>query len=167
MYRTDPVLNGLGLGTMDDNATSVIERLLGGAFEATTVSRSLSSYVLTVLLDLCVALDEQNLYEDVLADARALGITPCTTEVCAGATETYRRVGGPVVPVPRLQCSEGGSRSPDISRATELDPEAVLLLTAACRSRHEIATVVDLGLTDKDSTSSADSTLRRKQLPRI
>ncbi|WP_168443163.1 restriction endonuclease [Microbacterium sp. K35] len=150
MDRTDPAFNGLGLGTMDDNPRSVVERLLGGVLEATTLSRSLSSYVLTVLLDICVALDEQDLYRDVLSDARALGITPCTTKVRSDAAETYQRAGGPVIPVPRLEYREDGSKSPDASRATELDAEAVLLLTAACRSRHDLAAVVSLAPADED-----------------
>lgn len=108
------------------------------------------SYVLTVLLDICVALDEQDLYRDVLSDARALEITPCTTKVRADAAETYQGAGGPVIPVPRLEYREDGSKSPDTSRATELDAEGVLLLTAACRSRHDLATVISLAPADED-----------------
>lgn len=142
--RSDPALNGLGLGTMDESPQEVVERLLGGALESTALARSLSSYVLTVLLDLCVALDELDLYRDVLSDSRALGLTPCTTKILTNATETYRRAGGPVQPVPRVEYRSDGSKHPDTSRTTELNAEAVMLLTASCRSRHDIKTLTSL-----------------------
>lgn len=73
-----------------------------------------------------------------------------SSKVRADAAETYRRARGPVIPVPRLQYREDGSKSPNTSRATELDAESVMLLTAAWRSLHDVAAVMSLAPADED-----------------
>lgn len=137
MDRHDPERGGLGLGNITEKPPHVVERLLGGYLAVTNVPRSQSSYVLTVLLDLCLALGENRLFNDVLADAQSFRITPCTTTV-GSKTETFRRGGGPVHPVPYLDYGpERGTASQPPSNVCWSATD-VLLLVASCRSRHYI-----------------------------
>lgn len=135
MERHDHAHAGLGLGSMDETPREVVERLLGGSLESTTVSRSQSTYVLTVLLDLCISAEERELFEAVHNDAKALRLTPCSTSA-GKRTEVFRRAGGPVRPVPRITYEADGSATPEREQDSGWPPLETLLLTASCRSRH-------------------------------
>lgn len=134
--RSDPALGGLGLGLMEESPREVVERLLGGSSEATHPSRTLTSYVLTVILDLCLAAGYVDLYRDVLADSRTLRVTPDTTAVARGKRETFRRAGGPVQIVPRIEYGPDGPTYPTLPAESGWPPADTILLTATCRSRH-------------------------------
>lgn len=114
MNRSDPDKVGLGLGTLEESPRAVVERLLGGALASSSLVLNRSTYLLTVLLDLCLALNQIGLLADVLADARALRLTACTTTVPA-ESETFRRVGGAVIPVPRVEYTTNGRTYPQSS----------------------------------------------------
>lgn len=141
--RSDPSKHGLGLGSMDESPRAVIDRLLGGALESNTVTRTYSSYVLTVVLDLCLALGDTSLYDDVCADAGTLRITPRATSV-RGKPEMFHRGGGAVMPVPRLAYDTGGAVTPKLAADAGLPAPDTMLLVAACRSRHYTAAVTNL-----------------------
>lgn len=133
--RSDPSQAGLGLGSMYEPPREVVERLLGGWLESTNVSRSQSSYVLTVILDLCLSTQQSDLFSAVRTDADALRLTPYTTSV-GKRPDTFRREGGPVRPVPRIAYDTDGSVTPPRKRDSGWSPRDTLLLTASCRSRH-------------------------------
>lgn len=133
--RSDPAKAGLGLGSIDESPRIVVERLLGGWLESTTLSRAQSSYVLTVILDLCLGVGESDLFAAVRSDAEALRLTPSSSSV-GGRPETFRRAGGPVRPVPRISYEADGSATPQRERDSGWPALDTLLLTASCRSRH-------------------------------
>lgn len=135
MDRHDPELDGLGLGSMEDAPISVVQRLLGGLLDATDLTISRSSYVLTVVLDLALELEELELYSDILADANALQLTPLTTTV-GTRPENFRRAGGAVIPLPWLEYGTSGRVRPDLPRESPWTADDALLLMASCRSRH-------------------------------
>nr|WP_244630544.1 MULTISPECIES: hypothetical protein [unclassified Microbacterium] len=140
--RSDPALNGLGLGTMDEAPLSVTSRLLAGALEATTLEPSRMSYVLTVLLDLCLAVGRRDLFAALYEDSRTLHLVPSTTTVPADA-ESFRRAGGPVRPVPRLEYAPDGSTTPTRRKSSGCSSRDTLLLVAACRSRHYTDDIIE------------------------
>lgn len=143
MERHNPAHAGLGLGSMDETPRDVVERLLGGWLESTTVSRSQTTYVLAVLLDLCLSAEEKDLFEAVLSDAEAFRLTPCSTSV-GKRVETFRRAGGTVRPVPRIVYAADGSATPEREQDSGWPPLDTLLLTASCRSRHYTASLAAL-----------------------
>ncbi|NJI58612.1 restriction endonuclease [Microbacterium oxydans] len=143
MERSDPERAGLGLGSMDETPLTVVERLLGGWLETTTLTRAQTSYVLTVLLDLCVAADLTDVFTDVRSDAGALRITPDATSV-GTRRETFRRAGGTVRPVPRIMYDADGSATPPRDIECEWPPLDALLLLASCRSRLYTGTLTAL-----------------------
>lgn len=134
MQRTDPTLNGLGLGTMDESPRDVVDRLLGGCLTATSLSPSRASYVLTVILDLCLATSHVDLFDAVLSNARNLQMTPCTTKVASG--ENFRRAGGGVIPVPRMEFKDHVLAYPALPTSSGWSSSDTTLLVASCRSRH-------------------------------
>ena len=145
--QSDFGAGGLGLGTMNDTPREVVERLFNGAGGSTTLEASRSSYILTVVLDLCLALGELDLLEAVIEDARVLGLTPCTT--VAVGEDTFQRGGGNVVPVLRMSYDRTGRIHPAAPATTPaLNAKDVMLLVASCRSRHytdAIATLLAAG----------------------
>lgn len=140
--RSDPNLNGFGLGTMDESPLEVTTRLFGGALEATALEPSRMSYALTVVLDLCLAVGESALFAAIYEDSKTLRIVPCTTTAPATA-ESFRRAGGPIRPVPRLEYAPDGSTTPRRRTSSGYSSEDTLLLVAACRSRHYTDTIAD------------------------
>lgn len=156
MERSDAAAGGLGLGSMDEPPRMVVERLLGGWLEATELSPSKSSYVLTVILDLCIAAGLTDVYDDVRADAEAMRITACATTVGA-REETFRRGGGTVRPLPRIEYHADGSASPPRDLDCAWHGADALLLTASCRSRHYISTLREIltGSAERGSRASS------------
>lgn len=141
--RSDATAGGLGLGAMDESPRMVVERLLGGWLETTEVSPSQSSYVLTVILDLCVAAGLADLYNDVRTDAEAMRITACATSVGA-REETFRRGGGTVRPLPRIEYHADGSTTPPRDLDCAWPGADAVLLMASCRSRHYMSTLREI-----------------------
>lgn len=139
--RHDPAQSGLGLGSMDEPEYVVAQRLVGGALETTGLDVRLSSYLATVLLDLCVVLGASDLFEALLANIRALRIVPCLTAADERLAR-WRRGGTHVHFHPRVDYGPwAATRPPHHGWVSLLDPRDSLLLSAVCRSRHNVQSV--------------------------
>ena len=134
--RYDPLHNGLGLASLEEDEETTSERLVGNTLGSSQLERRRPSYIATVLLDLLVALGFEELYEAVRHNIDALQIIPIIT----AADETnadWRRGGANVFPHPRVDYSAWEDSRPDHhSRTGPASPRDTALLTAVCRSRH-------------------------------
>jgi hypothetical protein len=133
--RHDDDLAGLGLAALTEDEQTTAARLFGGALESTTLEPRTSSYLATTLLDLALFLELEDLYETLLVNFRALRIVPETTN--ADESKAYWARGGPEVwPVPNVGFEPWATQAALPLTSPPADPMLVLLLTAACRSRH-------------------------------
>lgn len=137
--RHDPEQAGLGLASADEPLPVLTARLLGGALEDVTVERRKSSYLATVVLDLLLVLECTELYDALLTNVEALGIVPTFTEA-DDSVAFWKRGGDGVWPLPRVPFgpSASGTEPPHHGKESQLPATQVLLLSAACRSRHEV-----------------------------
>lgn len=147
--RHDPGKNGLGLADLQESEEVAIERLLGGALSSTALPVRLQSYVATVLLDLLIAVDAQQLYDASLDNFRALRIVPTMTASNEADAE-WRRGGAHVWPQPRIEYAPWHDPRPaHYSYDLPVDPIDAVMLSSVCRSRHYVkaiaAVLVDLG----------------------
>lgn len=134
--RYDADHNGLGLASLDEDEETAVERLLGGALEGTQIERRRPSYVATVLLDLLILLDCEELYEAVRQNLDALQIVP----IISAADEQiacWRRGGADVFPHPRVDYGPWVQMKPSHhSRPLPIPAVDAVLLSTVCRSRH-------------------------------
>lgn len=139
--RHDPARNGLGLASLDEDESTVIERLVAGALTSTQLDVRQSSYLATVLLDMLILLDEEQLYEALRDNLQALRVTPTST--MADETRARWRRGGPGVwPQPRVDYLPWGQPPPDHHGGQTSTPAVdALLLSAVARSRHDPAVI--------------------------
>ncbi|GAB3584714.1 hypothetical protein GCM10027406_31590 [Leifsonia lichenia] len=134
--RYDPDKAGLGLASIGEPELVAVERLLGGAFDVTETTRRPSSYLVSVVMDLCILLGARDLYDVMLDNLTALRITP-EMEAANENKAHWRRGGDGVHPHPVVTYQAWGSPLPPHHQWT-VDATAcdAMLLTASCRSRH-------------------------------
>lgn len=142
--RHDPEHDGMGLGSLDEDEETAVERLLGGALECTQLVRRTSSYIATVLLDLLIVLRLEGLYEAVRENLAALQITPVIT-AADESKAAWRRGGAEVFPHPSIEYPPWAvARPTHHARLAPLPPAKTLLLSAVCRSRHYTSAIISL-----------------------
>jgi len=140
----DPAHCGLGLADLQENEETAAERLLGGSLTSTTLTIRRGSYIATILLDLMVALEAQALYEAVRRNFDALRIAPTIT-AADEAKADWRRGGNNVWLHPHVDYRAWADARPDHHlRVPTIAPLDGILLLSVCRSRHYLATFVDL-----------------------
>lgn len=138
----DSSLSGLGLGSLDEDEVSAIERLLGGPLEVVSLERRQSSYLACLVLDLCLLIGATELYSAVLDNLDAVRVVPSMT-AADERTAHWRRGGGTVVPVPRVDYGGPGTEAAHHRWPSPASTREVLLLQAACRSRHYFLAIAD------------------------
>lgn len=133
--RYDEELAGLGLASLDENEEQTAERLLAGSLTSTTLERRTSSYLATVVLDLALHLEHQDLYEAVRDNLNALRVVPQATSADEGKAR-WARGGTDVWPLPSVEFEPWDVQSAKEVASAPTDPVIALILGAACRSRH-------------------------------
>lgn len=134
--RHDPNHDGMGLGSLDEDEETAVERLLGGALECTQLEQRKSSYIATVVLDLLIALNLDEMYEAARENLVALQVTPMIT-AADESKAAWRRGGVGIFPHPSIKYSSWSEARPAHHiRLAPLPPTDTLLLSAVCRSRH-------------------------------
>jgi hypothetical protein len=134
--RHDPDMGRLGLASLDEDEERTCARLLGGSLSSTDIPPRSSSYLAVVVLDLCLFLGPQDLYEGVRANVAALRVVPEATR--ANESLAHWRRGGPEVwPQPRVDFDEWHQQlAVPVPNAQGVTAADSLLLASACRSRH-------------------------------
>lgn len=156
--RHDPKHDGLGLASLDEDEETAVERLLGGALDSTQLEPRKSSYSATVLLDLLITMNLEELYEAVRENLAALQIAPLIT-VADESKAAWRRGGADIFPHPSIQYLPWTEARPaHHKRLAPLPPTDTLLLSAVCRSRHYPTAISSL-------VGSAEPFGDRSQLP--
>lgn len=142
--RHDPAKDGLGLGSLDEDAEATTARLLGGGLTFESPERRYASYLTTVLLDLLLAFGENDLYTAVRTHVEGLRVVP--TIVVADEKRARWRRGGPgVAPHPRVEYLPADQpRPPHHARTSGVDPVTALLLGATVRNRHYLDAITSL-----------------------
>jgi hypothetical protein len=103
--RYDAEAGGLGLGAVVDSEETVVERLLGGALESTSLKLRRQSFVSTAVLDLTKLVGLEKLHEALRDNLEALGIQPIELAVAPERAE-WRRAGDGVGAPQGLQLAE-------------------------------------------------------------
>jgi hypothetical protein len=102
----------MGLPSAEHTPAGELEHLLGGSFEWTRVERRRSSFLASILLDLCAVFELEALYADVRNDVEAVGINPAVIRLADGADQ-YLRTGSANRFDPNVDYAE--AISPEIS----------------------------------------------------
>lgn len=140
--RHDLGTAGLGLASLDESEEVTAERLVGGPLECTKLEIRYSSYLTTVLLDLCLVVDGAgDLFDALRENVQAMRIIPCLTAADEQRAQ-WRRGGATVYWHPRVDYRPWGV-APPLHHAWDPPVQApdALLLTAVCRSRHYVRAV--------------------------
>ena len=142
--RHDPDHSGLGLADLQESEEVAIERLVAGPLAGTTLGPRRQSYIATVLLDLILATGDEDLYEAVRANFRALRIVPTITAADESKAD-WRRGGADIWPQPRVDYEAWADPKP--SHHLYTPPVTALesvLLSSVCRSRHYATAITAL-----------------------
>lgn len=136
--RHDAALNGLGLADLEESEELAIERLLGGSLTSTKCQPRQQSYIATVVLDLLIALDAEELYEAVRMNFQAVRIVPTITAADENEAD-WRRGGNDVWPQPNVEYLPWNEPRPrHHAQHPTVSSVDALLLSAVCRSRHYV-----------------------------
>lgn len=92
LERYDSATGGLGLSAVGDSEEAVVERLLAGSLEATTMTLRRQSFVATVVLDLMYVVGLRELHETLRRNLEALDVQP--TELAVAPNRAGWRRGG-------------------------------------------------------------------------
>ncbi|TGD84355.1 hypothetical protein BayCH28_25975 [Mycolicibacterium sp. CH28] len=142
--RHDPEKSGLGLASLDEPEERAVERLFGGALTITDVEPRRGSYIATVVLDLLITLDSQELYEAVRENFTALRMLPVIA-TADERTASWRRGGDYVWPNPRVEYGPWATTYPRHHyRETPTSVKTAILLTSVCRNRHYVDAITSL-----------------------
>ncbi len=132
--RYDPDQSGLGIAGLDESRESVAARLIGGAFDSSPERRQ-SSYLATVVLDLCIYLGARNLYETLLDNLAAIQVTPCLTSADEQKA-AWRRGGDHVWPDPNPGFNRANMSRTHRGNEPIESPGLSILVSLLTRSRH-------------------------------